>query len=365
METGGHDGPYQEHDSWFQGDDKAMRDLTVAASAVRALMELAVSKGASRTTLLERSRIARSELEDADNRIPFSKYVALMRAGQELCNDPALALHFGEAVDATELSIAHMVGGAENIGDAFVQGNRYAPLGIEVERDGTGDRFQLRRVAGQLWFVDARANPNDFRELTESAFARMICAMRKPVGERPMVKAVHVTHTDPGYRAEYERIFRVPVVFGSTMNGLCLDEALLASFRFPTPSPYVSGVMRDHAEALLQKLESSQSTRDRVENLLTPLLRTGDVSMSVIAGKLCCSRQTLFRKLKEEGVTFEQVLDELRHRLALNYFNANKASVKEAARLVGYSEAASFSRAFKRWTGSSPRAYVSRCASSV
>ena len=50
---------------------------------------------------------------------------------------------------------------------------------------------------------------------------------------------------------------------------------------------------------------------------MTPLLQTGEGSMHLVAGKLCCSRQTLFRKLKAEGVTFEQVLDELRHKLSL------------------------------------------------
>lgn len=341
-----------------------MRDLTVAASAVRALMELAASKGASRKALAERSRIDHADLQDADNRILFSKYVALMRAGQELCNDPALALHFGEAVDASEVSMTHMVGGAENIGDAVMQANRYASLGVEVEGDGTGDRFQLRRVAGQLWLVDARRNPNAFPELTESTFARMVCTTRRLLGGGQALKAVHFTHPEPVYCAEYERIFRVPVVFGSDKNALQMDAALLSNFQFPTSSPYVTSVMRGHAEALLQRLDSSKSTRDRVENLLMPLLHNGDVSMATIASKLCFSRQTLFRKLKVDGVTFEQVLDELRYKLALNYLSANKASVKETARLVGYSDPASFSRAFKRWTGSSPRMYFSRCVSS-
>ena len=336
-----------------------MRDLTIAASAVRALMEFAVSKGANRKTLEARSRIARTDLRDPDNRVPFGKFVALMRAAQELCDDPALALHFGEEVDASEMSMVHLVGGAENIDDAVAQGNRYARLGVEVEGDGTGDRFQLRRAAGQLWLIDARRNPNEFPELTESSFARMVCTMRKHSGDTPVVKAVHVTHADPGYGAEYDRIFRVPVVFGSNMNALRINEAVMSRFQFPTSPRYVSAVMRDHAEVLLQRLESSQSTRGRVEKLLTPMLHTGEVSMSGIAGNLCCSRQTLYRKLRLEGVTFEQVLDELRHNLALNYLESKKASVKETARLVGYSDPAAFSRAFKRWTGSSPRVYVS------
>ena len=344
-----------------------MRELTMAASVVRALMELAASKGASRTTLAERSRITHADLQDPDNRIRVSKYVALMRAGQELCSDPALALHFGEAVDASELSVTHMVGGAENMADAVAQGNRYAPLGVEVEveGDGTGDRFQLRRVNGHLWFVDARRNPNDFPELTESTFSRMACTSRRHLGGRQAFTAVQVTHAEPGYRAEYERIFRVPVAFESNMNALRLDESLLSSFQFPTSSPYVTAVMRDHAESLLQKLSSSESTRGQVEHLLTARLHAGDVRMGIVAAKLCCSRQTLFRRLKAEDVTFEQVLDELRHKLALNYLHANKASVKQTARQVGYSDPAAFSRAFKRWTGSSPRVYVSRRVSSA
>ena len=78
--------------------------------------------------------------------------------------------------------------------------------------------------------------------------------------------------------------------------------------------------------------------------------------MGAIAGQLGLSRQSLFRKLRAEGVTFEKVLDGLRHELALRYLNGEDLSVKETAFRLGFSEPASFSRAFKRWTGSSPMA---------
>jgi AraC-like DNA-binding protein len=87
-----------------------------------------------------------------------------------------------------------------------------------------------------------------------------------------------------------------------------------------------------------------------------PILHAGEANMDTIAGKMALSRQTLFRKLKAEGVTFEKVLDELRQRLALDYLSARKVSVNETAYLVGFSDPAAFSRAFKRWTGTSPRA---------
>jgi AraC-like DNA-binding protein len=331
-----------------------MAKPTVSAGYARALMELAVSKGASRTALAERSSIDPEELQDEDNRIPFANFVALMRAGKELCKDAALALHFGEAFDIDEFSIVGLIGQAcETFGDAFAQLNRYSRLIADVDGVATGDRFVLTREGGQLWLVDTRKNPNDFPELTESSFARMVCRSHRESGENPLTKAVHVTHAAPAYRVEYDRIFRMPVVFESDRNALLTDEAWL-TLKFPRPSRYVFGVLSERAEALLKSLESSKSTRGRVEGLLMPILHTGEASMNKIAGKMALSRQTLFRKLKAEGITFEKVLDEMRHRMALDYLGGKKVSVNETAYLVGFSDPAAFSRAFKRWTGRSP-----------
>jgi AraC-like DNA-binding protein len=332
-----------------------MPELTIAASSVHALLELAVSRGASRQELTVRSRIDPAELRDRDNRIPFSNYVALMRAGQQLCADPALALHFGEAVDVSELSIACMVGEVENIDDGFAQVNRYARLGVEVDGVQGADRFQLRRSPGkQLWIVDTRRNPNAFPELTESTFARMVCSTRRAFGETSLFKALHVTHAEPSYRAEYERIFQVPIVFGSDKNGLKIDESLLPNHRRPPTSPYVTAILKEHAESLLARLDSSRATRDRVESLLIPILHTRLPRIDTIARQMGVTRQTLYRKLKAEGVSFETVLAELRCSMALHYLNARKTSVKETAYLVGFSDPAAFSRAFTRWTGHRP-----------
>jgi AraC-like DNA-binding protein len=90
-----------------------------------------------------------------------------------------------------------------------------------------------------------------------------------------------------------------------------------------------------------------------VERRLEPMLASGSVRIEQVARELGYSRQTLYRRLKAEGVTFARLLDGLRRRLALRFLREG-VSVKEVAYRLGFSDPAAFSRAFKRWTGSSP-----------
>lgn len=331
-----------------------MADLTVAAGAVRALMEFAISRGADRAALAGRAGLDLPDLCDRDERIAFARYVALMRAGQELCGDPALALHFGESVPVTAFAISCQVGAySESMPEGLALMNRYAPLTVEVAVAGNGDRFTFERGDGVVWIVDNREDPNDFPELTESAFARMICTGRAAFGDGPFLKAVHVTHPQPSYRAEYDRIFRVPVTFGSRRNALLADDFWM-DLTPPTPSAPMLEALKTHSEALLRKLEQAKSTRGAVEQSLARRLADGEPGMDAVARDVGVGRASLFRRLKAEGVTFEQVLDEVRHRLAMRCLVDEELSVKETAFRLGFSEAASFSRAFKRWTGTSP-----------
>ncbi|MGZ7078930.1 MAG: AraC family transcriptional regulator ligand-binding domain-containing protein [Thermoanaerobaculia bacterium] len=319
-----------------------MDDRTASAIAARALMDFAVSKGCSLAVLTARSGIKVNELRDAEGRIPFARYVALMRAGKELCNDPAFALHFGESAEGSEATLACMMG-------------LFSPTIAESlahDDDLSNERLRMIRKGDEVWFIDTR--DDDFPEGAESSYARTVCMARLLFPGAEYVKAVHFRHAEPPYRAEYDRIFRMPIVFGSDCNALVVAAAWMDQMPRAQP-PHVLEIVKARAETLRQRVESANSTRGRVEMLLTSGLHTGDMSIDAVAGTMGMGRHTLFRKLRSEGVTFKQVLNEVRRELATQYLSERKLAVNETAYLLGFSDPAAFSRAYKRWTGHSPR----------
>jgi AraC-like DNA-binding protein len=93
----------------------------------------------------------------------------------------------------------------------------------------------------------------------------------------------------------------------------------------------------------------------RVEAELERELESGAFRIEQVARALGTTRQTLYRRLKTEGVTFVGLLDRVRRRVATRLLRDQGLSVKETAYRLGFSDPAAFSRAFKRWTGKSPR----------
>jgi AraC-like DNA-binding protein len=329
-----------------------MSEPTVSAGLARNYFDFAVACGASGALLAARAEIDPASLEDHDARVPLARYIALVRAGKALTNEPALPLYFAEAIDMSEYSIVGLLANAsETMAEAFNQLNRYGQLVVEVDIGAAG-RFAYDFRDTGAWLVDTRKRPNDFFELTETTFTRMIAHPRRFL-PRQHVLEVHVTHGEPAHRAVYDSIWRCPITFNAPWNAMRMDPGA-REHRVQLEPRYVFGVLSAHADKLLKELESAKTARGRVESLLMPILHTGEISMEAIAAKLGQSRQTLYRNLKEEGATFEQVLDGLRHKLALHYLEGQRVSVNETAYLVGFSDPSAFSRAFKRWTGKSP-----------
>lgn len=339
-----------------------MSSATISAGYPRGLADFAAAKGADRAALLKAAGLTADALAHQDARVPLERYLALFRVAADMTGEPAIALQYGEAVRMQEISIVGLIAEAcETTIDVGREVNRYAALVLD---DAGGEPGTLMRGIPEgdgLWIEFPHtlftANP----AIVEAEFARLVWNTRVMFqGDAAFEKLaypreIHFTHADPGYRDEYERVFRAPVVFDSRRNAMLIDAAF-ATLRQPPVNRYVFGVLSERADALLKSLQDAATMRGRVEALLGRILHTGAVGMGAVAAKLGVSRPALYRALKAEDVTYDAVLDDFRRRMALHFLADRKVSVNQTAYLVGFSEPAAFSRAFKRWTGKSPRA---------
>jgi AraC-like DNA-binding protein len=340
-----------------------MREATVVAAAPKAFVEFAVERGADRATLLRRAGVHPHGLVDPNGRVAIDKYAALMEVGVELSGEPALPLKFGQHVLTEDLSIVpFVVLNAENTADMRSRMNRYSRLLVDDGEDDGKPSYALVQEGRTAWIQLTSPLYARYPLMTESAVARLVCGVRSglksmggPFAELRFPVALRFTFPEPAYRKEYDRLFGVPIAFNSSMNAIGVDPAFLS---VPPAKPFsaAAGVATDQAEKLLARLERPEPMRSQVEQALWRAFESGqpDVRMSTIARRLELSRATLFRRLKAEGATFDEVLERLRHRLAVRLLTQQQKSVRETARLLGYSEASAFSRAFTRWTGRAP-----------
>lgn len=331
-----------------------MAGTSVSAGYAGAIIDFAVARGGDRVALVALAGVDPALAGGPDARVPFDGAMALMRAAAVVTGDPAFALHFGADSQFHEISIVGMIShSAATMAEAFEQMNRYARLVVEVEGHDAGDRFVIVRREGETWMEDRTRNPDDCPELIESTFARFVWTTKRFLGDVPMAKAVWFTRRRPGHADEIARVLGVPVKFGTDRNAIAIHESWL-SLPLPYSNRYVFGVFIDRADALLAEMEQNTSVRGRVESAVLAVLHKGPVAMAAIAASLGMGKSTLYRRLRDEGESFEQLVDALRHRMALHYLGGRKVSVNETAYLLGFSDPAAFSRAFRRWTGVAP-----------
>jgi AraC-like DNA-binding protein len=168
---------------------------------------------------------------------------------------------------------------------------------------------------------------------------------------------VWFTHAQPANTDEYERTFTGgSLCFGKPWSGFVVPREYL-SLQVPSADAQLHSLIRKHADSMLAELPRAQSLTERVRDLLANELSGGSPTAKQIARKVAMSERSLARHLQEEGTTFSALLEDLRRRMALRYVRHSELSFSEITFLLGFSQAAAFYRAFRRWTGQTPLEY--------
>lgn len=341
-----------------------MTDQTMAAGFAAAFTNYACDKGASREALLAESGLTDEDLSDQDNRISVASYHALIGAAMRQTGDSALLLrHTLDSRLETISVVGQIVHTSASLGHSIAQLNRYLHLISDVNLPPGQERFELLQTDAGLWIVDHLEVPEEQYLGVEASFARFISEFRRSFPDATFEVGMEVTYPPPPHADQYPALFRVPVEFNASRNALEIDPVWNSpETEFEPGNAYAFGIFTRHADEMLAALRADSSIRAQIEAQILPKMHEGSISMDKVANDIAMSRQTLYRRLKDEGITFAEVHDDLRQRMAIEYLEGQKVTVNETAYLLGFSEASSFVRAFKRWTGLSPTAYLRQAA---
>jgi AraC-like DNA-binding protein len=175
---------------------------------------------------------------------------------------------------------------------------------------------------------------------------------RQSVGPRFRLERVSFRHAAPASTAEHARIFEAPVVFGAPEDALVLPCSLLDE-----PMPVASERTVRHLDRLLDEMLAELPRRaalgEQVRAALAADLRSGP-TLEGVAARLGTTPRSLQRRLREEGGSFQELLDELRRELSLRYLGEPDLTLAEVAFSLGFAEQSAFHRAFRRWAGTTP-----------
>jgi AraC-like DNA-binding protein len=328
------------------------RDGTVLSVSSRALVEACDRLGVDTDRLLAAVGIRRETLHDPDARLANRDAGALWAKAYELSGDPVLSLHVAEACPLGAYKVIDYMGvNARTVGEAFRYAARYFPLintAVRVTIDETSDpvTFDVTAEVGGPAGVT--------RPYAEYCLAVFVLHVRAGTGVPFPVRRVTFTHRAPPEIREHERIFGCPVRFEGARNRLYVDRA---AWDLPTRASAdsgVLGVLAEHADLLLARLPRGPDLVERTRRAIGQRLRGGEPTLESVARELGMSGRSLQRRLRELGCTFAALSDEVRAATARLYLDEPDMALAEIAHLLGFADQPAFTKAFKRWTGSTP-----------
>jgi AraC-like DNA-binding protein len=289
--------------------------------------------------------------EDPDTRVPVRVVQQFLSAALAITQDQELGLRAAGYIDAGDHDVLeYAASSASTWGEALGVVFRYIRL-----LSDTSD-FSLE-ITGEQAVMRLDSRLPLLRAALDFQIASVLVAAQYWVAELPRTGQVWFPYPKPASTHMHEQLFGQRVLrFEAPFAAFAFDRTLLDT-PLSTADPKLHSVLRRQAEQMLRELPSTEGLSDRVRKLVMELLASGNINSTHVAERLKMSRRTLIRRLEQEGTTYKDILEDARRRMAENHLVTTDLTIHELAFLLGYSETAPFSRAFKRWTSLSPAEY--------
>jgi AraC-like DNA-binding protein len=357
-----------------------MSEITIQANKFQRLLDYLARIGLdaeaiAATVELRADRIAALEPEHP---LPARHYSRLYRAAakQMQQNKQSLPWAAGLGGEAFEL-MCHCMIGARTLGDALRLAERFDQLlyplngyRVSLLEEPAGSQVKLSYTF-DLTEAGATLIPEDWDRagskmtVARSSGLRMwhaLCGWL--IGQS--LTAIELRIDAPALSQEYHdglaRVFDAPVYFDAGENTFSFDRSFLER-RLVHTSESLAEFLKNSVYHLIAIDKGLTSTSAAIKSLVSIDLPNGTPSFSAVASMLYMSESSLRRRLQGEHTSYQAIKDEVRCEVAIDKLLHEDTRVADLAELLGFTEASSFVRSFKSWTGHTPKSYRDKAQS--
>ncbi|GAB3094998.1 AraC family transcriptional regulator [Aestuariicella hydrocarbonica] len=328
--------------------------LEVSVSITQTLVQALRQSGIEHTDgLLLKAGIDPSQLQRPENRIDFACQERLWQLAMEATRDDSFPLTFARQSQPASFNLAGYIAmNSRTIGDAI------DAMEVYQRSAGEGGVFTISRHGQHIAIEYQPVNPEAAISTVRSCalLAANLMLGRWLVGPAYTPNTVELCLPKPARPENFTDFFQCPVQFGQAKNVIRFPRAL-ESIAIPHASLELLSLMQQRAEKIIQARNPGNTLTLKVASLIATSLQGQEPDRASVAEKLGISQRTLQRRLASEQTSYQEVLDQTRNDLALDYLRQPQLTITDIAYLLGFTEPSAFYRAFKKWQGITPGQY--------
>lgn len=309
------------------------------------------ARGADPAALIGAFGLPPTAEHDAEVTVSLSTLRAFYEAAEQLVSDPFLGIHVATQLRRGSFGLVEFCcRSAPTMGEVLGRLTRYTSLLTElivitVERRGSEVTIE-HKIPGHPLCVGRHGN---------EFFLTMFMQQARIFTATPIrARRAWFAHEAPADLSELVETFGPALRFGAGGNGIVMDAEVL-DLPVRTNDPPLYNVLQAQAEQALARLPIADDFLRRLHDAVHAALANGTPEVRHIARAMACAPRTLQRQLQRSGTSFQQELDTVREGLARVYVADPRLPLGEVAFRLGYTEVNAFLKAFKRWTGKTPR----------
>lgn len=324
---------------------------SVAIHHVRAALRGARRLGVDTTVLLEAAGIPPGLLALERARVSTEQFARLTQLLWDTLDDELLGLAAAPSKVGTFAMMCHAVVHCPDLRSALRRSAdfyRLFPHGPRMRLAESGEEASVSFDAAGF------DDPDHF--LAEAALVVWHRFAGWLIRRRISLRRVELAYPAPPHVLEYDLLFGAPCVFSAGRTAAVFDAALLDEPVLQDEAGLRAFLRRAPID-VLARIDYGSTVAARVRRLLSQALPNRLPALDEVAARLSVSPQTLRRQLAAEETSFQQVRDQLRRDVAVAALAGGRISIERLSAQLGFSEPSAFHRAFKRWTGSTPRSY--------